>query len=267
VAKIRVRIDVLLVEQGHFPSRERAQAALMAGVVMVNGARVDKAGQQVAPDVVITIAGPAHPYVSRGGVKLAHALDEFGWPVAGLRAVDLGASTGGFSDCLLQRGVSQLLAVDVGKGQLDLKVASDPRVSVLDKTNARYLRKEELPWLAEIVTVDVSFISLSLMFPVIVDILAPEGRAVALIKPQFEAGAANLRKGVVKSAKVHQDVLDRVHQMALDAGLRPLGLAASPLRGPAGNIEFVAGFDLRSSPQAWASRQVVEAAHAGFSPA
>lgn len=231
-----------------FPSRERAQAAIMAGLVLVGGQRCDKAGTPVAPDAVIELKGKPHPYVSRGGLKLARALDLLNWSVEGLSVVDLGASTGGFTDCLLQRGASRVLAVDVGRGQLDLKLQQDPRVIVRDKTNARYLTRTDLPFQPDLITADMSFISLRLFFPILYD--WEVARIVTLIKPQFETQARHLRKGVVINPAVHRQVLQDVLEAASLAGWRCEGLAHSPLKGPAGNLEFVAGFSRSSDKPA-----------------
>ncbi|MFN8612167.1 MAG: TlyA family RNA methyltransferase [Vulcanimicrobiota bacterium] len=242
----KIRLDQMLVEQGLFPSREKAQAAIMAGLVLVNGQRCDKAGTPIKEEARLEIKGKPHPYASRGGLKLAQALDMLGWDVSDWRVVDLGASTGGFTDCLLQRGAQRVCAVDVGRGQLDLKLQQDPRVLVMDKTNARYLT--ELPFQPDLVTADLSFISLRLLYPVIWSWGAP--RLITLIKPQFETEAKNLRKGVVIKPEVHEEVLLRSTREAAEAGWRLCDLTHSPVRGPAGNIEFVAGFTRQESKPA-----------------
>ena len=236
----KIRLDQLLVQEGFFPSREQAQACIMAGLVFVRGQRSDKAGTPTDPEAPIEIKGKPHPYASRGGLKLAKALEHLAWPVEGLQVIDLGASTGGFTDCLLQNGAAQVCAVDVGRGQLDLKLQQDPRVVVMDKTNARYLNVADLPFLPQLATADLAFISLKLIFPVVWDWGTP--RFITLIKPQFETVAKNLRKGVVVDKRVHIEVLQDVIGAAAEMGWHCQGLTASPLRGPAGNIEFVAGF-------------------------
>lgn len=261
----KIRLDQLVVQLGLFPSRERAQGAIMAGLVLVNGQRCDKAGTAVPETARIEVKGKEHPYASRGGVKLARALDHLEWSVEGLEVVDLGASTGGFTDCLLQRGARQVLAVDVGRGQLEVRLQQDDRVIVRDKTNARYLVREELPFEPALVTADLSFISLRLLFPVIWAWGSP--RLITLIKPQFETEARNLRKGVVVDRGVHEQVLERVVGEAAAEGWRCCGLTHSPLRGPAGNIEFVAGFKRSDakpveSPPLWDWAQIVTNAHA-----
>ena len=236
------RLDQHLVDIGLAETRSRAKALILAGDVLVNGQRETRAGHQVqASDEVIL--RQKQRFVSRGGEKLDHALGSFGIDVAGLVAADLGASTGGFSDCLLQRGTARIYAVDVGHGQLDLRVRDDERVIVMEKTNARYI--ESLPEPADLVVIDVSFISLSLMFPVVARILKPGGLCVPLIKPQFEAGRDEVGKGgVVREPRIHRSVLERTSELAEANGLGVLGLVASPLQGPAGNIEFLAHLQL-----------------------
>jgi len=236
------RLDQHLVDVGLAETRSRAKALILAGDVLVNGQRETRAGHQVqASDEVIL--RQKQRFVSRGGEKLDHALGSFGIDVAGLVAADLGASTGGFSDCLLQRGTARIYAVDVGHGQLDLRVRDDERVIVMEKTNARYI--ESLPEPADLVVIDVSFISLSLMFPVVARILKPGGLCVPLIKPQFEAGRDEVGKGgVVREPRIHRSVLERTSELAEANGLGVLGLVASPLQGPAGNIEFLAHLQL-----------------------
>lgn len=234
----RVRLDVLLAERGLAESREKAQALIMAGAVAVDGVVAAKAGQTISPDANLTVR-PADPYVSRGGYKLARALDWFGLSVDGLAVVDVGASTGGFTDVLLQRGARRVYAVDVGRGQLHQRLRSDPRVVALDRTNARYL--ESLPEVAAFATVDVSFISLKLVVPPIHRLLAPGSSMIVLVKPQFEAGRAEVgRGGVVRSAAVHRRVLEGVATWLPAHGLGLWDVVASPIRGPAGNAEFLA---------------------------
>lgn len=230
----------------------------MAGIVYVGEQRVDKPGQTFASDADLRVKGKEHPYVSRGGLKLAKALDCFAWSVEGLRCLDLGASTGGFTDCMLQRGASHVVAVDVGKGQLDLKLREDPRVTVMDKTNARYLSAADVPYTPDFISIDVAFISLSLILPVAERLLSGDGRVVALIKPQFEAGREKIRKGVVTDPEVHREVLRRVPQFS---SLVPVGLTYSPVRGPAGNLEFLGGFRRQGPAGEWNVEAVVAEAH------
>lgn len=237
-----VRIDVLLVERGLAPSRERAQAFLMAGEVYVDGTRVDKPGTKVKPESAVEIRGRGLPFASRGGLKLQKALDAFRLDPTGRTCIDLGASTGGFTDCLLQRGAAKVYAVDVGRGQLDLKLRQDPRVVVMERTNARHLRPEQIGEAASLVTADLAFISLEKVLPTAAELLAEGGEIVALVKPQFEAGPRQVRRGVVRDPAVHREVLERVIRAAAGLGLELTGLTFSPVRGPAGNLEFLAGF-------------------------
>jgi 23S rRNA (cytidine1920-2'-O)/16S rRNA (cytidine1409-2'-O)-methyltransferase len=233
----KTRVDVLMVERALAETREKAQALIMAGEVSVGGRPATKPGHQVDAEAEITVKAPL-PFVSRGGFKLRHALDTFGLDVSGLVVADVGASTGGFTDCLLQRGAARVYAIDVGKGQLDWRLRQDPRVIVLDDTNVRYL--EALPESADAVVVDVSFISLRLVLPVVARLLRPGGWVVALVKPQFEAGRARVGKGgVVRDPAVHREVLASILGWAPTIGLGPLTAVASPIRGPAGNVEFL----------------------------
>lgn len=233
----RIRLDRLLVERGLAESRTEAQRLIRAGEVRVAGQVVDQPGTLVAPDVPVVLA--ARPrFVSRGGEKLEAALVGFGIDVRGWVAADVGASTGGFTDCLLQRGALRVYAIDVGYGQLDWRLRNDPRVVVMERTNARYL--ERLPEPVHLVTVDVSFISLRLILPRAVDWLRPGGQVLALIKPQFEAGRRDVGKGgVVRDPAVHRRVLVEVAQAAGALGLTLRGMMVSPLLGPAGNREFL----------------------------
>lgn len=233
------RLDRLMVLRGLAESREQAQRLIMAGEVEVNGERQDKSGRMVPLDAEITVRRPL-PYASRGGFKLAAALDAFAVPVAGCVAIDVGASTGGFTDCLLQRGAARVYAIDVGYGQLAWKLQTDPRVVVMDRTNVRYL--EALPdgVLADLAVIDVSFISLSLVLPAVFRLLQPGAQIVALVKPQFEAGVHDVGKGgVVRNVDVHRRVLREICATAQNLGLHPAGLIASPVPGPAGNVEFL----------------------------
>lgn len=233
----RERLDLLVVERGLAESREKAQRLIMAGEVFVGGQRMDKPGMSVPADAAIEVRGGL-PYASRGGFKLAHALDAFGIAVAGRACADVGASTGGFTDVLLQRGAARVYAIDVGYGQLDWKLRSDARVVVMDRTNIRAV--EALPEPVSFACIDVSFISLSLVLPVVARLLAPGGEMVALVKPQFEAGKGRVGKGgVVRDPAVHREVLARVLALCADAGWGVGGLRASPIKGPAGNIEFL----------------------------
>ncbi|GMU53685.1 MAG: TlyA family rRNA (cytidine-2'-O)-methyltransferase [Candidatus Xenobia bacterium] len=240
---MKERADKLLVAQGLAPSRERAQALILAGTVYVRGVRVDKPGQTLAPDLELEVRGSDHPYVSRGGLKLQRALDVFQLEVSGLVALDVGASTGGFTDCLLQRGARRVYAVDVGRGQLDWKLRQDPRVVVVEQVNARHLDASHVSEPIDFACVDVSFISLELILGPVQALLTPTAHLVSLIKPQFEAGRQEVGKGgVVRDARIHQQVLSQVIGFASGLGLGCQGLTWSPVRGPAGNIEFLADF-------------------------
>lgn len=243
------RLDVVLVERGLVPSRERARAVILAGLVTVDGQVVSKAGTPVASDAAVAVTGPDHPYVGRGGLKLAHALDTFGVPVTGRRALDIGASTGGFTDVLLQRGARDVIAVDVGHNQLAWKLRSDPRVLVREGVNARALMRADLPHAVDIVTIDVSFISLRHILPQVPALLTPGADVLALVKPQFEAGREEVGKGgVVSDPAVHAAVLEKVRQYAEDAGFRQLAVVESPITGAEGNREFLVHLRLPAIP-------------------
>jgi len=241
--KNAVRLDTLLVDRGLAASRERARALILAGSVRVNGQPAAKAGTAVPVDAEVTVAGPDHPYVSRGGVKLAHALDTFAIPVAGRTALDIGASTGGFTDVLLQRGAARVVALDVGHGQLDWKIRNDPRVDVIERRNARTLTVDDLPpGLApfQIVTIDVSFISLRLILPTVPALVEVSSDVIALVKPQFEAGRAEVGKGgIVRDPSVHARVVEEVVAAADALGLRRAGTTESPIAGMEGNREYL----------------------------
>ncbi|MGE0702892.1 MAG: TlyA family RNA methyltransferase [Vicinamibacterales bacterium] len=236
---MKTRLDALLVERGLVASRERARALILAGDVLVDGHPVTKAGTAVPADAAIELRTPDHPYVSRGGLKLAHALGVFGIDVTGRRALDIGASTGGFTDVLLQRGAEQVVALDVGHNQIDWRLRTDPRVIVREGVNARALAPADLPGPFGIVTVDVSFISLRHIYPVIPALLTREGDVVALVKPQFEAGRHEVGKGgLVTDPAIHDAVLARSREDAESAGLRAIAMTESPITGATGNREF-----------------------------
>ena len=239
----RSRLDRLLVARGLAPTRQKAQALILSGAVSVDGRRVDKAGAPVEEDADIAVAGPPHPYVSRGGVKLAAALDEFGLDPSGLVCLDVGASTGGFTDCLLQRGAAKVYAVDVGYGQLDAKLRGDSRVVLREKVNARSLSRDDVPEPVRIAAVDVSFISTRLVLPAVVPLLAADGALVVLVKPQFEAGRGEVGKGgIVRSEEVRRRVVSEIAEFAAGLHLEGIGAIRSPIRGAHGNEEFLLGF-------------------------
>ena len=236
----RQRLDLLVVERHLASSRERARALIMAGQVRVNGAPVTKAGTSVPGDADIAVITPDHPYVSRGGVKLAHALETFAIDLQGRIALDIGASTGGFTDVLLQRGARQVIALDVGHGQLDWRLRTDARVVVLEHLNARFLKPSDLPGVVDIVTIDVSFISLRHILPVVPATLAREADVVALVKPQFEAGREDVGEGgLVLDPAVHERVVDEIRAAARAVGLDPVAMTPSPITGATGNQEFL----------------------------
>lgn len=242
----RNRLDRILFARGLAPTREKAQALILSGAVSVDGLRVDKAGTPVDESAEITVTGPPHPYVSRGGLKLAAALDAFGLDATGAVCLDVGASTGGFTDCFLQRGAAKVYAVDVGHGQLDSKLRADPRVVVREKVNARALSAEDVPERVRLAAIDVSFISTRLILPAVVPLVEKTGAVVVLVKPQFEAGRAEVGKGgIVRSEAVRQRVLQSVEGYGRDAGLEPIGSIPSPIRGAHGNEEFLLGFRLK----------------------
>lgn len=237
----RTRLDVALVERGLAPTRERAQALILAGLVDVNGQRVDKAGTKIAPDADVRVRGSDHPFVSRGGLKLQHALKSFGLDVTGRIAMDVGSSTGGFTDCLLQRGAAKVYAVDVGKGQLDVKLRGDARVVVMEEENFRHLARERVPDRLTLLVGDLSFISLTLVLPKIREFLEPGGDAVLLVKPQFEVGKGKVgRGGVVRDETLRREALAAVEASARDAGFETKGTVESPIKGAKkGNVEYL----------------------------
>ena len=238
--KVKKRLDVLLTEQLLAESRTKAQAIIMSGNVYVNGQKADKAGTSFEETVDIEVRGAVCPYVSRGGLKLEKALRDFGVNVEGFVCSDSGASTGGFTDCLLQQGAKKVFAIDVGYGQLDWKIRSDERVVVMERTNIRYVTPEDLGEPLDLSVIDVSFIGLEIVLPTIKTLLKPTGQVLCLIKPQFEAGKENVgKKGVVRDPKIHQMVLDNFVSLVDGLGFKILGLTFSPVKGPEGNIGFL----------------------------
>ena len=259
----KTRLDVLLTERGLLDSRQKAQATIMSGIVFVNGQRVDKVGTAVSNDALIEIRGTTLPYVSRGGLKLEKAMQTFPLTLTGKICADIGASTGGFTDCMLQNGAKKVYAVDVGYGQLDWKLRNDVRVVCMERTNARYLTHEEIPEELDFASVDVSFISLKLIFPALYGLLREGGEIACLIKPQFEAGREKVgKKGVVRDPAVHLEVLEHFLIHAKENHFTVLGITYSPIRGPEGNIEY-RGFVRKSEePDAAVDLQaIVEASH------
>ena len=238
--KIKKRLDVLLTEQGYADTRSKAQAIIMAGQVYVDGQKADKPGISYGETVSIEVRGDVCPYVSRGGLKLEKALRDFGVKPEGYVCSDSGASTGGFTDCLLQQGAKKVFAIDVGYGQLDWKIRSDDRVVVMERTNIRYVTPEDLGEPLDLSVIDVSFISLKIVLPTIKTLLKPTGQVLCLIKPQFEAGREKVgKKGVVREPDTHKEVLDMFVELADQLDFKILGLTFSPVKGPEGNIEFL----------------------------
>ena len=258
----KIRIDVLLTEKGLAPSREKAKAMIMAGQVYVDQVRIDKAGTTVPDSAEPEIRGHAIPYVSRGGLKLEKALDVFSVRPEGRICVDCGASTGGFSDVLLKNGAKKIYAIDVGYGQLAWSIRNDPRVVVMERTNIRNVTEEQVPDEPDLAAIDVSFISLKLVFPVLRRIMAPTAEICCLIKPQFEAGREKVgKKGVVKEAATHAEVLEKVIAYAGESGFSVRGLTFSPVRGSEGNIEFLGHFVSGGTAADVDPAAVVRAAH------
>lgn len=239
--KNKKRLDVLLTEHGYADTRSKAQAIIMAGLVYVDGQKADKPGTSYEDNVAIEVRGHSCPYVSRGGLKLEKALRDFGVKPEGFVCSDSGASTGGFTDCLLQQGAKKVFAIDVGYGQLDWKIRSDDRVVVMERTNIRYVTPEQLGEPLDLSVIDVSFISLKIVLPAIKQLLKPQsGQVLCLIKPQFEAGKEKVgKKGVVRDPETHKEVLDNFVALARELGFTILGLTYSPVKGPEGNIEFL----------------------------
>lgn len=267
------RIDVRLVQEGYFPSRERARAAIMAGLVYVGTERCDKPGTKVETDKELKVKGQVHPYVSRGGLKLEKAIRTFGIDLTDAVVMDIGASTGGFTDCALQHGARLVYAIDVGYGQLDWSLRQDERVVVMERTNFRHLKADE--WDGEKIgfaTIDVSFISLRLILPVLKDFLDTGARVLALVKPQFEAGREQVGKhGIVREPAVHEDVLRMMMRFSDELGFQARGLSFSPITGGEGNIEFLLDLEWVNEPKSGTSEEheadivrIVREAHTTF---
>lgn len=261
------RLDVLLVQRNLAPGRDQAKAYIMAGSVYVDGMKEDKAGTKIPVTAQIEVRAASMKYVSRGGYKLEKAMEVFPITLEGKICLDIGASTGGFTDCMLQNGAAKVYAIDVGYGQLDWKLRNDERVVCLEKTNVRYVTKEQVPEEADFASIDVSFISLTKVLPAVMGVMQPAGQLVCLIKPQFEAGREKVGKnGVVKDIQVHKDVIAMIADYALANGLGILGLDFSPIKGPKGNIEYLIylekGKEGMSREEVWTLLQdVVEKSH------
>ena len=259
----KTRLDVLLTERGLLDSRQKAQATIMSGIVFVDGRRVDKSGTMVPNDSKVEIRGATLQYVSRGGLKLEKAMQTFPLALQGKVCADIGASTGGFTDCMLQNGARTVYAVDVGYGQLDWKLRNDERVVCMERTNARFLTHKEIPEELDFASVDVSFISLKLIFPALYGLLREGGEIVCLIKPQFEAGRDKVwKKGVVRDPTVHLEVLENFLIHAKENHFAVRGITYSPIRGPEGNIEYLGFLRKDSEPDTPVDlRAIVEASH------
>lgn len=258
------RLDVLLVSKGLSETREKAKASIMAGLVLVDGQPATKPGTQYDAEASITVQGKACPYVSRGGLKLEKAMKEAGFSLQGLVCADIGASTGGFTDCMLQHGAVRVYAIDVGYGQLDWSLRNRPDVVNMERTNIRAVSPETFPESLDFASIDVSFISLRLVLPVVMALLKPEGSGICLVKPQFEAGREHVGKhGVVRSPEIHQAVLQKTMEQIAELGASITYVAFSPIKGPKGNIEFLLGFSKSGvTPSGLPTPQaVVEAAH------
>ncbi len=262
----KLRLDVAMTERGLAESRQKAQAIIMAGQVFVNGQKVDKAGAPVAPDAAIEIHGKTLKYVSRGGLKLEKAMSC--WPIVLEHRIcaDIGASTGGFTDCMLQNGADKVYSVDVGYNQLDYRLRIHPKVVCMERTNARYLTREQIPEELDFFSVDVSFISLELILPAVRPLMKEGGQGVCLVKPQFEAGRDKVgKKGVVRDPAVHLEVLEHFLEHAAKAGFTVLDVTFSPIKGPEGNIEYLGWLQAGDGPAYSGDlKALVQQSHAGF---
>ncbi|WP_432400771.1 TlyA family RNA methyltransferase [Wukongibacter sp. M2B1] len=237
----KVRIDTLLVERNFFETREKAKKALMSGIIYVENQIVDKAGTKVDTEANIEIRGKALPYVSRGGLKIEKAIEKYDIDLKDMICMDVGASTGGFTDCMLQNGAKKVFSIDVGYGQLDWKLRQDERVVCMERTNVRYVKPEDIGEEIDFASIDVSFISLKIVLPVVKELVKESGQIIFLIKPQFEAGRKKVgKKGVVRDKSVHKEVIEELLKFAYELGLTVKGVTYSPIKGPKGNIEFLA---------------------------
>lgn len=265
---MKKRLDVLIFEKGLCESREKAKAVIMAGLVYVNNQKADKCGSTYEEDVNLEVRGPALKYVSRGGLKLEKALEVFPIELEGAVAMDIGASTGGFTDCMLQNGASKVYSIDVGYGQLAWKLRQDARVVNMERTNFRKVTPDMIEDKIDFFSVDVSFISLKLILPVVRPLLKDAGQGVCLIKPQFEAGREKVgKKGVVRDKAVHTEVIEVIRAFALDSGFDVLGLDFSPVKGPEGNIEYLIHIKKSDNPESFAeitSRELSELSHSAL---
>lgn len=266
MADKKERLDILLVDRGIITSRERAKTSIMAGKVFVDGRRVDKAGEKVPVTANIEYKGEKLPYVSRGGLKLEKVMKNFPITLEGKVCMDIGASTGGFTDCMLQNGASKVFSIDVGYGQFAWKLRTDERVVCMERTNIRYVKPEDLGELVDFTSIDVSFISLKKIMPATIELLKDKGEVVALIKPQFEAGKEKVgKKGVVRDIEVHKEVVFGIIDYLIEHNLNVLGVSYSPIKGPEGNIEYLVYFTKDMERESTFVREdvdkVVEASH------
>jgi len=261
------RLDVLLVDRGFFQSREKAKASIMAGVVYVNGEKIDKPGTKFDENADIEVKENPIPYVSRGGLKIEKAIEYFKIDMNGKTALDVGASTGGFTDCMLKKGASKVVAIDVGYGQLAWELRQDERVICMERTNIRYVKPEDIGFVADFASIDVSFISLKKVLPVVRELLKDDGESVCLVKPQFEAGREKVGKhGVVREPQIHMEVVEDIASFVLENGFSIKGVTYSPVKGPEGNIEYLLYLSKRIEPGNavdWADEiaKVVEESH------
>ncbi|MFQ8602720.1 MAG: TlyA family RNA methyltransferase [Anaerovoracaceae bacterium] len=259
------RLDIILTKKNMFTSREKAKSSIMAGLIYVDGQRIDKPGTPVDFDSEITVKEDLCPYVSRGGLKLEKALKLFDFSLKDSVAVDIGASTGGFTDCMLQKGAKKVYAIDVGYGQLDWKLRNDDRVVNMEKVNVRYLDPESIDEKADFISIDVSFISLNLVFPVASKLLSEKGSLVCLVKPQFEAGRNQVgKKGIVRDSKVHREVIEKVIKYGENNGLYSHGLTYSPVTGTKGNIEYLLFMKKEPSCEVLNPEETVQSSHEEF---
>lgn len=263
---MKKRLDILVTERGLAESREKAKTLIMAGQVYVDNQKADKPGDTFSEDAQVEVRGKGLQYVSRGGLKLEKAMKQFGLTLTDKICMDVGASTGGFTDCMLQNGACKVYSVDVGYGQLAWSLRTDPRVVNLERTNARYLTKEQIPEEIGFFSVDVSFISLTIILPAVRPLMAEHGQAVCLIKPQFEAGREKVgKKGVVRDQAVHREVIEKIRDFVLENGFSVLGLTYSPVKGPEGNIEYLIYLERSDEPILTPgvpdAKQVVEDSH------
>lgn len=255
----KVRLDTAIFEQGYAESREKAKALIMAGVVYVNNQKADKPGLTLKPNDILEVRGSGLKYVSRGGLKLEKAMQNFGLDLTGKICADIGASTGGFTDCMLQNNAKKVYAIDVGYGQLAWKLRTDMRVVNLERTNFRYVTQEQIPEELDFASIDVSFISLTLIVPVLKTLLKSGGQAVCLIKPQFEAGKDKIgKKGVVREITTHIDVVKTIYEFSLENGFDILNLDFSPVKGPEGNIEYLIHLKKSEDAKSYIIREIEE---------